>query len=65
MEFIHQNIDLKLAEEIEWAFKNTEFTKKAIVENRKFVEENANYKINMKKIAFTYHDLIKIKSTTL
>ena len=57
--------EFKLAEEIEWAFKNTEFTKKAIVENRKFVEENANYKINMKKIAFTYHDLIEIKSTTL
>lgn len=57
--------EIKLAEEIEWAFKNTDFTKKAIVENRKFVEENANYKINMKKIAFTYHDLIKIKSTTL
>ena len=57
--------EFKLAEEIEWAFKNTDFTKKAIVENRKFVEENANYKINMKKIAFTYHDLIKIKSTTL
>lgn len=57
--------EFNLAEEIEWAFKNTDFTKKAIVENRKFVEENANYKINMKKIAFTYHDLIKIKSTTL
>jgi glycosyltransferase involved in cell wall biosynthesis len=57
--------EFKLAEEIEWAFKNTVFTKKAIVENRKFVEENANYKINMKKIAITYHDLIKIKSTTL
>ena len=57
--------EFNLAEEIEWAFKNTDFTKKAIVENRKFVEENANYKINMKKIAFTYHDLIEIKSTTL
>lgn len=57
--------EIKLAEEIEWAFKNTDFTKKAIVENRKFVEENANYKVNMKKIAFTYHDLIEIKSTTL
>lgn len=57
--------EIKLAEEIEWAFKNTDFTKKAIVENRKFVEENANYKINMKKIAFTYHDLIEIKSSTL
>jgi glycosyltransferase involved in cell wall biosynthesis len=57
--------EFNLAEEIQWAFKNTNFTKKAIVENRKFVEENANYKINMKKIAFTYHDLIKIKSTIL
>ena len=57
--------EIKLAEEIEWAFKNTDFTKKAIVENRKFVEENTNYRINMKKIAFTYHDLIEIKSTTL
>ena len=57
--------EFKLTEEIEWAFKNTDFTKKAIVENRKFVEENANYKINMKKIAITYHDLIEIKSTTL
>jgi glycosyltransferase involved in cell wall biosynthesis len=57
--------EFNLAEEIEWAFKNIDFTKKAIIENRKFVEENANYKINMKKIAFTYHDLIKIKSTTL
>ena len=56
--------EFKLAEEIEWSFKNTDFTKKAIVENRKFVEENANYKINMKKIAFTYHDLIN-KSTTV
>jgi glycosyltransferase involved in cell wall biosynthesis len=57
--------EFNLAEEIEWAFNNTDFRKKAIVENRKFVEKNANYKINMKKIAFTYHDLIKIKSTTL
>ena len=57
--------EFNLAEEIQWVFKNTDFTKKAIVENRKFVEENANYKINMKKIAFTYHDLIKIKSATL
>ena len=57
--------EFKLAQELEWAFHNTDFTKRAITQNRKFVEENANYKINMKKIAFTYHDLIKIKSTTL
>ena len=55
----------KLAEEIEWAFKNNEITKNAIIKNRKFVEENANYKTNMKKIALTYHNLINTKSTVL
>ncbi|WP_445452232.1 glycosyltransferase [Flavobacterium sp. 25HG05S-40] len=55
---------LKLAEELQWAFTNSNVSKKAIVENRKFVEANANYKTNMKKIADTYNDLIKIKSTT-
>lgn len=54
----------KLAEDLEWAFNNNAMTKKAIVDNRDFVEKNANYKINMKKIADTYHDLIKVKSTT-
>ena len=56
--------DIKLAEELEWAFNNSNVTKTAIIDNRKFVEENANYKTNMKKIAGTYNDLIKIKSTT-
>lgn len=56
--------EFNLAEEIEWAFDNNDFTKKAIIHNRKFVEDNANYKVNMKKIALTYHDLIN-KSTTL
>lgn len=55
---------LKLAEELEWAFNNKAVTKNAILENRKFVEKNANYKTNMKKIACTYNDLIKFKSTT-
>lgn len=54
----------KLAEDLEWAFNNSNVTKKAIVDNRKFVEEHANYKTNMKKIATTYHDLINVKSTT-
>ena len=54
----------KLAEELHWAFDNSNVTKKAIVENRKFVEENVNYSTNMKKIASAYNDLIKIKSTT-
>lgn len=53
-----------LAEELEWAFHHTNFTKKAIAENRKLVEEKANYQKNMKKIADAYHDLIKIKSFT-
>jgi glycosyltransferase involved in cell wall biosynthesis len=54
----------KLAEELEWAFNNSNVTKKAVAENRKFVEDNANYETNMKKIVDTYNDLIKIKSTT-
>jgi len=55
---------IKLAEELEWAFNNTNITKKAIAENRKFVEENANYSKNMKIIANAYNDLMKLKSTT-
>ena len=47
-----------LAEEIIWAFKNSEHRKTAILQNRKFVEENANYKTNMKIIADKYHELI-------
>lgn len=56
---------VKLAEELEWAFNNTSFTKEAILANRAFVEENANYEKNMKKIALKYHDLIAAKSTTI
>ncbi|SFB23199.1 protein involved in gliding motility RemC [Flavobacterium swingsii] len=52
----------KLAEEIIWAFRNSEVRQKAVLENRKFVEENANYAINMKKIADKYHQLINQKS---
>lgn len=47
-----------LAEEIIWAFKNPEFREKAILENRKFIEEHANYSINMKLISDNYHQLI-------
>jgi glycosyltransferase involved in cell wall biosynthesis len=53
----------KLAESIIWAFKNKEIRQKAIIENRKFVEENANYSLNMKKIAEFYHTLINQKTT--
>jgi len=48
----------KLGEEIIWAYQNPEIRQKAILENRKFVEENANYAVNMKKIAKVYHELI-------
>lgn len=47
-----------LADAIVWAFENKENREEAVLENRKFVEENANYKINMKIIADTYHQLI-------
>lgn len=56
--------EFNLADELEWAFHNADFTKKSIAENRKLVEKNANYHINMKKIAGTYNDLINIRSTT-
>ncbi|MDI9257201.1 glycosyltransferase [Flavobacterium sedimenticola] len=57
--------EFNLAEELQWAFRNPEFTQKVILANRKFVEENANYKINMKKIALKYHELIAAVSTTV
>ncbi|WP_395046397.1 glycosyltransferase [Flavobacterium sp.] len=56
-----ENIE-KLANEIVWAFENSEIRKNAVLENRKFVEENANYAINMKKIADKYHELINLRS---
>ncbi|MEO8517409.1 MAG: glycosyltransferase [Flavobacterium sp.] len=53
----------KLAEEIIWAFQNIEIRQTTILKNRKFVEENVNYAVNMKKMAEVYHQLIqKIKS---
>ena len=56
-----ENIN-KLAEKIIWAFNNPEIRQKSVLENRKFVEENVNYAINMKKIADKYHQLINQKS---
>lgn len=47
-----------LANELLWAFENSEYRKEAKFKNRKFVEENADYKINMKIIADRYHELI-------
>ena len=53
----------KLASEIEGVFLKPALIEKAIIENRKFVENNANYAINMKKIADAYHQLIENNST--
>ena len=51
------NIEM-LAEELVWSFDNIESRNQAILQNRKFVEENANYDINMKIIADKYHELL-------
>jgi glycosyltransferase involved in cell wall biosynthesis len=51
------NIEM-LAEELIWSFENPESRNQAIVRNRKFVEENANYDINMKAVAEKYHELL-------
>jgi glycosyltransferase involved in cell wall biosynthesis len=52
-----------LAEEILWAFENKEIRKAAVLKNRQFVEENADYKTNMKIIADKYHELIHTSKT--
>ena len=52
-----------LAEEILWAFENTKQRNAAVLKNRKFVEENADYTINMKIIAEKYHQLINTSRT--
>ena len=48
----------KLASELIWSFENKDFREEAIVKNRKFVEKNADYNINMKIISERYHELI-------
>lgn len=54
------NIEM-LAEELIWSFENPESRNNAILENRKFVEANANYNINMKVIADKYHEMLHNK----
>jgi glycosyltransferase involved in cell wall biosynthesis len=56
------NIEM-LAEELIWSFENAESRNNAIFRNRKFVEENANYDINMKVIADKYHELLNLRAT--
>ena len=50
--------DKMLAEELIWSFKNNNYREQAVISNRKLVEDKADYKINMKLIASTYHELI-------
>jgi glycosyltransferase involved in cell wall biosynthesis len=47
-----------LADELLWAFENRELRNTAVIKNRKFVEENADYNTNMEIIANKYHELI-------
>lgn len=49
-----------LAEELLWSFENKEIREKAVIQNRKFVEDNVNYSVNMQIIADKYHELIKL-----
>ena len=48
----------KLSDAMIWAFENQEQQIRAIDENRKFIETNANYEVNMKVISNAYHKLI-------
>lgn len=47
-----------LANEILWAFENSDIRKKAVINNREFIEKHVDYRINMKIIADKYHELI-------
>jgi len=51
-----------LANELIWSFENPELRHEAIIQNRKFLEENANYDINMKSISEKYHELLDLHS---
>ncbi len=51
-----------LATELIWSFENAELRNEAIIRNRKFVEENANYDINMKVISEKYHELLNSRN---
>ncbi len=51
-----------LANELIWSFENSELRNQAIIQNRKFVEENANYDINMKVISEKYHELFDLRN---
>ena len=50
-----------LAEELIWSYENSDYRSLAVEKNRRFVEENADYKKNMKIISDKYHELINNK----
>ncbi|MNY60283.1 hypothetical protein D3C86_1968160 [compost metagenome] len=50
-----------LANELIWSFENPELRNEAITRNRKFVEENANYDLNMNVISQKYHELLNLR----
>lgn len=52
-----------VAEEIQYAAERTIWRKAVVARNRKFVEEQANYALNMKRIAEAYHELINSKTS--
>ncbi|MDI1256368.1 MAG: glycosyltransferase family 4 protein [Flavobacterium sp.] len=56
------NVEM-LADELIWAYENIDYRKKAVTDNRKFVEQNADYNTNMKIIADRYHQLINTFET--
>ncbi|MFB9108106.1 glycosyltransferase [Flavobacterium gyeonganense] len=56
------NIEM-LTEELIWSFENAESRNQATIRNRKFVEENASYDINMKVIAEKYHDILNLQNS--
>jgi glycosyltransferase involved in cell wall biosynthesis len=47
-----------LAEAVCWAFENNTHRTEAVLKNRRFVEQNADYDTNMNIIANKYHELI-------
>lgn len=53
-----------LAEEIIACFERDMWRKAVVHKNRKFIEEQANYAVNMKKIARIYHELINKKNSS-
>ena len=48
----------QLASELIWAIENPYHREQAVANNRNFIEQNADYTLNMKRIADRYHELI-------